>query len=338
MLQQVIKSPKEVEFREIKRPEPDEKEVLIEMKRIGICGSDIHVYNGHHPYTSFPVVQGHEVSGKIIETGQKVTKYTKGDKVTVQPQVVCGKCVPCQQGRYNICENLRVMGFQTTGLGAEYVTVPQEKVVKLPDEMSYDYGALIEPLAVAVHALKRGKEVEDQNILVLGGGPIGNLVGQCARAMGARKVMVTEISAYRREIAKKCGLVALNPQNKDLSQEIEKKFGSGHPDMILECVGVEKTIDQAVNIARKGTDIIIVGVFGDRPQVNLGLVQDHELRLIGSLMYTEEDYQQAVELIADDHLELDPLITTHFNFQEFGAAYEYIETKQDGVMKVMIDL
>lgn len=341
MQQAVMTEPGKIEFRDISVPKVKEGQVLVEIVRIGICGSDIHVYHGKHPYTSYPVVQGHEVSGRIEKIGPEVSGFEVGDKVTIQPQVVCGECYSCTHGRYNICDNLKVMGFQTTGMASEYFAVGAEKVLKLPDNIDYNQGAMIEPLAVAVHALGRAGEcVKGRKILVLGAGPIGNLVAQTAKGMGAKSVMITDLSDYRLNIARKCGIdYCVNSSTQDIAVVVKEKFGTREKaDLILECVGITITIDQAIELARKGTDIIVVGVFGDKPTVDLGLVQDRELRLIGTLMYQENDYKKAIELIETEKINLDPLISVHFNFKDYLKAYQYIEEKMDKVMKVIIDI
>jgi L-iditol 2-dehydrogenase len=168
MLQQVMIAPGKIEFRNIDKPVPKENEVVIKIMSIGICGSDMHVYHGKHPFTKYPVTQGHEVSGQIVEVGEKVSNLFVGQKVTVQPQVVCGKCYPCRHGKYNLCEELKVMGFQTTGLASEYFAIDSAKVTPLPDHMDFDEGAMIEPLAVAVHAIRKFGDVTGKKVVVLG--------------------------------------------------------------------------------------------------------------------------------------------------------------------------
>ena len=159
MLQQVMTAPGKIGFHEVPVPEISEGEVLIKIMKIGICGSDIHVYHGEHPFTSYPVTQGHEVSGEVVKTGRAVTGFVPGQKVTIQPQVVCGQCYPCRHGKYNLCEDLKVMGFQTTGAASHYFAVDAAKVTLLPQDMGHDEGAMIEPLAVAVHAVKQAGDV-----------------------------------------------------------------------------------------------------------------------------------------------------------------------------------
>lgn len=206
MLQQVMTNPKEITFREVPVPEITADQVLIKIMKIGVCGSDIHVYHGKHPFTKYPVTQGHEVSGEIVKLGEHVTGFSIGQKVTIQPQVVCGKCYPCRHGKYNLCEELKVMGFQTTGTASEFFAVDAKKVTVLPEKMSYDEGAMIEPLAVAVHAVKRAGDVKGMKIAVLGAGPIGILVAQTAKGLGAESVMITDVSDLRLQKAKECGV------------------------------------------------------------------------------------------------------------------------------------
>lgn len=339
MLQAVMTSPGKIEFNEVPVPEIKQCEVLIKIVSIGVCGSDIHVYHGKHPYTSYPVVQGHELSGKISKIGFEVTGFNIGDKVTLQPQVVCGKCYACTHGNYHICDSLKVMGFQTAGTASEFFAIDAAKVLKLPDDLSFDEGAMVEPLAVAVHALGRAGDVRGKKILVFGAGPIGNLVAQTAKGLGAQTVMITDLSDYRLEKARECGIdFCINTGTQDIGKALFENFGPDKADLILECVGVNPTMTQALSNARKGTDIIVVGVFGDKANIDLGLVQDRELRLIGTLMYQEKDYIKAIELIGQGRIVLKPLITNHFAFKDYLGAYELIEEKRDKVMKVIINV
>ncbi|MHA1885238.1 MAG: zinc-dependent alcohol dehydrogenase, partial [Promethearchaeota archaeon] len=149
MKQEVMTAPGKIEFQDIPIPKLSGNDVLVKIMRIGVCGSDIHVYHGKHPYTSYPITQGHEVSGIIEKVGSDVKDLKPGDKVTIQPQVVCDKCYSCLHGRYHICDDLKVMGFQTTGTASEFFKVDSTKIIKLPDNMSYEQGAMIEPCAVA---------------------------------------------------------------------------------------------------------------------------------------------------------------------------------------------
>jgi L-iditol 2-dehydrogenase len=174
-------------------------------------------------------------------------------------------------------------------------------------------------------------------VLVLGAGPIGNLVAQTARGLGASAVMITDTSQFRLDLAGECGIDArVNVAGTDLAAAVRERFGESKADLILECVGSPQTIAQAVAVARKGTDIIVVGVFGDKPVVDMGTVQDRELRLIGTLMYREPDWKKAIDLVGKGRIRLAPLITDHFAFADYRKAYEYIDGHRERAMKVMI--
>lgn len=339
MRQAIMTKPGKIEFADVECPHPAADEVILQVKRIGVCGSDIHVFHGLHPYTSYPVVQGHEIGAVIAETGAHVSGFALGDKVVFMPQVTCGRCYPCQHGMYHICDSLKVMGFQTGGAAQEFFAIKAEMVLKLPETMTLDEAALIEPVSVAAHALSRAGSIEGLNVVVLGAGTIGNLVVQVARASGAKGVMITDVSEYKLEKARACGFEhVVNPQKEDLGQAILNSFGPDKADLILECVGVQDTITQAVSNARKGSTIIVVGVFGKKPQVDLGLVQDRELSLIGTLMYQKKDYIRAIELVSAGKLCLDQMVTHRFAFKDYLKAYKAIEASGGNYMKVMIDL
>jgi L-iditol 2-dehydrogenase len=339
MLQAVMTRPGTIEFRDIEIPEIQDDEVLMRTKRIGVCGSDIHVYHGLHPYTSYPVVQGHEVSGVIAAVGKDVEDFEVGDEITFTPQVTCGECYPCRHGMYHICEMLKVMGFQTGGAGQDYFVLPIWNVLKLPDGFTLDQGAFVEPVAVGVHAVRKAGDVAGKKVLVLGAGTIGNLVAQVAKALGAEAVMITDISDYKLEKAKASGIDCMvNVANEDLEEAIASHFGPDKADSILECVGVQATADQAVANARKGTTIVVVGVFGEKPKIDLGLVQDRELSLVGTLMYQKPDYVEAIDLIATGRIKLENLITHRFKFEQYQDAYQTIDEANGHYMKVMIEL
>ena len=170
MLQEVMTAPGEIEFHEVAEPEMRDDQVLVKMMRLGICGSDIHVYHGKHPYTKYPVTQGHEVSGQIVKVGSAVQGLSVGQKVVLEPQVTCGKCYPCTHGKYNLCNSLKVMGFQTTGAASELFAVDASKVDVIPDEMSYDEAALIEPLTIALAAAEQAHISYGKSVAIMGAG------------------------------------------------------------------------------------------------------------------------------------------------------------------------
>ena len=339
MTQELMTAPGEITFREVPVPEPGPDQVLVRIKRIGVCGSDIHVYHGTHPYTGYPVTQGHEVSGQIVKLGQFVSDLKVGQKVTIEPQVFCGRCYPCMHGKYNLCEHLKVMGFQTVGTASDYFAVDASKVTVLPDKMSYDEGAMIEPLAVTVHAAKRFPDIKGANVVILGCGPIGILLLQSVMAFGAAKVMVTDISDYRLSLAKELGAdAAVNTKEKDFGEALLKTFGPDKADVMYECAGSDITMEQAIQNARKGSTIILVAVFGKRASVDLAKLNDSELDLNTSMMYRHEDYVDAIRFVQEGKIKLKPLMTKHFAFRDYLDAYQYIDSNRETTMKVLIDI
>ncbi|MCI1723546.1 MAG: alcohol dehydrogenase catalytic domain-containing protein [Lachnospiraceae bacterium] len=339
MLQEVMTAPKKIEFREIADAAAGSGQILIRVMRIGICGSDIHVYHGTHPFTSYPVTQGHEVSGKVLSVGENVTGFQIGQKVTFQPQVVCGNCYPCTHGKYNICENLKVMGFQTTGAASELFAIDAAKAMTLPDDMSYDEGAMIEPLAVAVHAAKRFPNLDGAKVAVIGAGPIGNLVAQSVKGLGAEKVMITDISSWRLNKAKECGAdYIVNTSVQDFGEAMVSCFGTDKADVIYDCAGNDITMGQAIRNARKGSTIILVAVYAGIAKIDLAILNDHELDLNTTMMYLREDYADAIRLVNEEKIKLRPLISKHFDFTDYLKAYEFIDENREKAMKVIIDV
>lgn len=339
MLQEVMTEPGKIEFRKIAIPKISDNDVLIKVEEIGICGSDIHVNHGTHPFTKYPVTQGHEVAGEVVDKGKNVNDLKVGDKVTIEPQIACGKCYPCRHGKYNLCEELRVMGFQTTGTASEFFAANQKNVTLLPENMSFEDGAMLEPLSVAVHAVHKGGDMIGKRIVVIGAGPIGNLVAQSAKGLSAKAVMLTDVSDYRLNLAKELGIdYCVNTRDKSFSDAVTECFGSDKADIIYDCAGNDTTIDQAIQTARKGSKIILVAVFADIAKVDLAVLNDHELCLDTSMMYRHEDFIEAINLVDKNKVQLKSLQTKHFKFRDYKKAYDYIDENKEKTMKVLIDV
>ncbi len=318
---------------------PGDHEVMLRIKRIGVCGSDIHVYHGEHPATSYPVVQGHEFSATVEEVGSKVSGISRGMRATARPQLVCGSCGPCRKGRYNVCQNLRVQGFQADGVAQDLFVVPEDRLVVFPDQVGLDEGAMIEPLAVGVHATGRVGSLEGKNVMVSGAGTIGNLVAQMAKARGAGKVLITDVSDYRLEMARKCGLEnTFNVKKGSLKDMLQSCFGEEGFQVGFDAAGTEGALNDLMQFAEKGSDIVVLGVYAENPRVNMYYLGEHELSLIGSMMYRHEDYLDAVEYITAGKVILKPLISTRFPFEKYAEAYRFIEEQKDRYLKVIIDV
>ncbi len=342
MRQAVLILPEQIQFKEVPDLTPEQlkdDEILINVKKIGVCGSEIHSYHGEHPATFYPVVQGHEYSGIVVAVGANVTKCKVGDKVTARPQLVCGKCGPCRRGQYNVCEELRVQAFQADGAAQDYFIVPEDRLVRFPDDFSMEYGAMIEPAAVGAHSVSRAGDLAGKNVVVSGAGAIGNLVAQFAKAAGAKKVLITDVSDLRLETARKCGIEdTLNVLKTPLKDGVKEVFGDEGYQVGFEVAGVESSIRSLMETIEKGSTIVVVAVFAKDPQLSMFFLGEHELTLVGTMMYRHEDYLTAVDNIAGGRINLEPLVTNRFPFEQYKEAYEFIAQNRDRSMKVIIDL
>ena len=333
-------SPGIIEFQEVGEPGMlMDNEVLLGIKKIGICGSDIHAYHGNHPATCYPVVQGHEYSAIVKATGRNVRNIKPGMRATARPQLVCGECGPCRRGQYNACQNLRVEGFQSPGAARDLFVVTDDRIVTFPDSITMEQGALIEPAAVGAHSTNRCSSLKGKNVVVSGAGTIGNLVAQFAAARGAAKVLITDISEYRLGIAQQCGIKGiLNVQEIGFDDGVRSFFGKEGFQVGFEAAGVQSSLGSLMQHIEKGGDVVILGVYSINPVVNMFYLGEHELNVYGSMMYRHEDYQFAVEMIASGRIITNPIITRTFPFEQYPDAYRFIEKQQDKFMKVMIEL
>lgn len=340
MRQAILVEPKHIEFKEVAEPKAADltaHQVLVNIKRIGICGSEIHSYHGLHPATFYPVVQGHEYSGVVIAVGSEVTVCKPGDHITARPQLVCGKCNPCKRGQYNVCEHLRVQAFQADGAAQDFFVVDDDRVAKLPEGMSLDYGAMIEPSAVGAHASNR-TDVKGKNVVVSGAGTIGNLIAQFCIARGAKNVLITDVSDLRLAKARECGIKhTLNITKKTLKEAAQELFGEEGYQVGFEVAGVEVSIRSLMETIEKGSDIVVVAVFAKDPTLSMFYLGEHELRLIGSMMYRHEDYLTAIDYVNKGIVNLKPLVSNRFAFEEYDDAYKFIDAHRETSMKVLID-
>jgi 2-desacetyl-2-hydroxyethyl bacteriochlorophyllide A dehydrogenase len=342
MRQAVLVKPGVIELKDI--PVPDElksNEILLRIHKIGVCGSDIHVFHGKHPFvTKYPVIQGHEYSGEVVKVGSGVTIAKPGMKATARPQVVCGKCAPCLRGQYNICQNLTVQGFVANGSAQDYFVVTDDRIVIVPDSLTYEQAALIEPAAVGAHSTLRAGNLQGKNVVVAGSGTIGNLIAQFAIARGAKKVLVTTAkSDFRLGIARECGITeTANLKHEKFQDAVKRVFANEGFQVGIEAAGAQGAVTDLIGGVENGGTVIIVGVFEENPVVNMGFLGEHELNVLGSMMYRHEDYVEAVEFIANGRIKTKPLITSNFNFEQYLDAYHYIEEQGDKSLKVMISL
>ncbi|MBY9004342.1 MAG: alcohol dehydrogenase catalytic domain-containing protein [Candidatus Lokiarchaeota archaeon] len=322
----------------IDKPKLGYGEILLKVAYCGICGSDLHAFKGKHPFVPLPATPGHEFSGKISLIGEGVSEFEIGDRVTVEPSLVCNKCYNCKSGRYNICSELRVMGCQGDGAMADFIVIPANKAISLPDNLSLKHATLVEPLAVGVHAVTRGGNLLNKNIVVIGAGMIGLAVLICVVKAGAKRIIVTDLSDDRLEMAKNLGATStinvskINPVEKILSEQPHEGI-----DVVFECVGIEKSIRDAMDLLRKGGRVVVVGVFGNEVKINMANVQDREQEIIGSLMYTRSDFIKAIQMITNASFPLEMFITKTFPLEKVEEAFRAaLDTKTN--LKVTFEI
>ena len=301
--------------------EPKAGEVAIMPLAVGVCGSDLHVFENLHPFVTLPVKPGHEVTATVTAVGAGVDASWQGALVALEPSLTCGRCRNCQRGRYNICEHLQVMGFQTPGAMSERFVTRVDRLHRLPDTITPEIGAMIEPLAVAVHAVRK-VNAAGLEIAVLGAGTIGLLVAQVARAYGAASVTVVDPLERRRAVAHALALESKAPD-------------ATRYDAILECVGTGKALSGAIEGTRKGGEIVVVGVYGQPATIPAKLIQDWELTLHGTLMYTGSDYEEAIRLLGAGLVDTAPLVTHRFPLQDVKAAF-HAALEREHALKVML--
>lgn len=340
MRQANLVEPRRIVLQEAPIPVPGRGEVRIAVAVCGICGSDVHAFLGEHPFISTPIVIGHEFSGTVDAAGPDVIDVSIGSPVTVEPSLTCGECELCRSGRYNICEKLKVLGCQSTGAMAEYVVVPSANVVPLAEGMTFEQGAIVEPTAVAVHALRRADLSRVNRLLVIGAGPIGLQTVQVASAWGNPTIIVTDIVDSRLLLASQLGATyTLNTSRISLSDFCRDTFGGlSVMDLVMECVGSQTTLAQAIESVKKGGQVVIVGVPAMDPYIKLSWVQDRELELLGTLMYTRADFEEAMRLIASGRIQTEMLISKRFPLAEIPHAMKDLLENRDTTIKTLITI
>ena len=338
MKQAIFKTPFTIEYKETNVPKINEHQVLLRVKSIGVCGSDIQMYHGLHKYMTYPVIPGHEVAAVVKSVGSSVTGFSVGQRVTVEPQVFCGTCYPCKIGRFNVCENLKVKGVHTNGFAAEYVAIEAEYLHLCPDDMPFDLIALVEPLAVGVGAVKRSK-YQDANIAVIGAGTIGNLTAQAAQALGAKRVLITDYIDSKLEYATNCGIeYCVNTSGSSLKEAIEQTFGERKADVIIDCAATKGSFQSAIDASRPSSEIIITGNFKVPIELEPPQIQRREISIIGHMMYVREDFADSIAYLANGKINVDGFITQRYGFDKFADAFGFIDENPNDVMKALIEI
>ena len=306
-------------------PAPGPGEVAVRVAYCGICGTDMHVFHGNmDARVGFERVIGHEMSGTVTTLGDGVTNVRPGQKVVVRPLDHCGDCPACRAGHNHICHKLKFLGLDTDGAMQEIWTVPAHTLHVLPDDIAMDHAALIEPVAVACHDVRLSGLKPGEDVVVIGGGPIGMLVAMVARDAGG-KVVLSEVNPNRLAIAEKLGFDTVNPAETDLKDAINARTGDKGADVVFEVSGSQPGVDAMTAVAATRARIVMVAIHAKKPQIDLFQFFWRELQLIGARVYEPEDYEKAIEIITSGGVDADTVITDVAPLADIQAAFEALD-------------
>ncbi|QGJ69365.1 Zinc-binding alcohol dehydrogenase [Planctomycetales bacterium 10988] len=333
---------KHLEVTDFPKPEISPHDLLVQVKACGICGSDIHGYDGSSGRRIPPLVMGHEAAGVVAAVGSEVKGFKEGDPVTFDSTVSCGQCFYCRKGKINLCDNRMVLGvscgeYRRHGAFAEYVVVPQHICYRLPEGLPFEHAAMIEAVSVAVHAANRTPVVLGDTAVVVGSGMIGLLVIQAIRLAGCSTIIAVDLDEGRLEKAKQLGAdVGLKADAVDVPEEVKKLTGGRGADVALEVVGATPTIATAIESTRKGGNITIVGNLAPKVEVPLQSIVTRELSVFGSCASSGE-YPACIELLEKQAIRVDSMITATASLEEGASWFDRLYQGEPGAMKVILD-
>lgn len=335
----VITEPGKIEFQERILPEPVAHDVIVRVKAAAICGSDMHLYRGRHPSAQLPSAVGHEIAGDVFAVGEAVQMCQVGDRVTIEPIIVCGECEFCQRGQYHLCSRVSFQYRQGQGGFAPYFVVNEDRVFKLPDIISYAEGALVEPLSVALHAVKLSGIRLGQSGAIFGAGAIGLLLLMLAKQVSGSKIFISDVRPHRLKKALHLGAGrAIDSSREDAVQVILEETAHLGVDQVFEAVGLESTLVQALNVTKKGGKITLLGI-SEIPQAMLpvNLFVQREITLSGSQGYNW-DFPDSLKLLASGSIDLKPLITHRLPLERLSEGFEILSDAESEAIKVVIEL
>jgi L-iditol 2-dehydrogenase len=317
-------------------------DVLIRMKRVGVCGSDIHYYvSGRigNQVVQYPFTVGHEGAGQVVTAGKGVSRVKPGDRIAIEPAMPCWECDQCRAGRPHTCRNLRFLGCpgQAEGSLSEYIVMPETSCFRIPDSMTYDQAAISEPLSIGLYAVKQSVPMRGAKVGILGFGPIGMSVMLTALALGAEEIFVTDKIGARLRIASACGAkMVANPDSEDVVARIAGEVPE-LLDVVFECCGQQEAVDNAVELLKPGGKLMIIGIPEfDRWSFPVNESRHKEL-CIQHVRRQNEAVQPALDMIGKGEVAVESMVTHRFRFEETKKAFDLVAGYRDGVMKAMID-
>jgi 2-desacetyl-2-hydroxyethyl bacteriochlorophyllide A dehydrogenase len=328
--------PGRIEVRSLPQPVPKSDEVLLRVDHAGICGSDLHIRQGEHPRAKPPLVLGHEISGKVAQTVPGPGGWQEGQAVAVYPVIGCGECGLCRSGREYICSRLGLIGIDRHGGMAEFVSVPADKLHRLPDGLAPVLGALVEPMAVGVHVAARGGSVEGATVAVVGAGPIGLCVGIAATAKGAERVLISDISEFRLAAAKAFGFTAVHAGRQSLRDAVAEATAGRGATCVVEATGVPAAAEGLLNLSAIGGRIVVAGIFPRPIPVDLRDLSFRELKLIGTRHYTPGEFDEAIRIVASGRFPLENIAGDIYPLDRGVEAFDRAASGKDSV-KVLLE-
>jgi L-iditol 2-dehydrogenase len=337
----MLREYKQLEIVDIPVPIPAPDEVLVRVKACGICGSDVHGYDGSSGRRIPPIVMGHEAAGVVAGMGSKVSGIQEGDRITFDSTIYCGRCAYCLRGEVNLCDRRQVLGVSTPeyrrpGAFAEYVLVPQRIMHRLPGDISFAEAAMVEPLAVAVHAVSLSEINENSTVLVVGAGMIGILVMQALRAANCSRIYISDIDDTRLRLAEQLGATAtINAKKADTAAEIHGLTSGTGVDVALEAVGNSVAIKTAIDSLRKGGTVTLIGNISPTVEIPLQAVVSRQIRLQGSAASSGE-YARCIDLLARGAVRVKPLITAVTPLEEGPRWFERLHSGEPNLIKIIL--
>ena len=337
----LLEEHKKLSITDMPEPEVGEHDVLVQIKACGICGSDIHGFDGSSGRRVPPLIMGHEAAGVVAQTGNAVTKTKEGDRVTFDSMVSCGQCFFCQRGEMNLCDNRRVLGvscedYRQHGCFAEYAVVPEHIIYRMPDNLAFEHAAMIEPVSVAVHAVKRTPITKGDTAAVIGVGMIGLLVVQALKAAGCDKIIAVDLAEEKLKLAQELGAdLSVNPKTTDAVESIQEATDGRGADVTMEVVGATPTVKTAIEGARKGGHVTLVGNLAPEVDFPLQSVVTRELTIYGSCASNGE-YPECIDLLARGVIQAEPLISAKAPLEEGADWFDRLYAAEAGLMKVIL--
>jgi len=330
----VINAPHDVALKEVPPPEKQPGEVMIQVRGMGICGSDIAAYKGINPLVTYPRIIGHEIAGEVLEVPQGETTLMPGDRVVIEPYVYCGKCYPCMNQRTNCCENLKVRGVHVDGAMAERCSHPSHLVHKVPDGVSWERLAMVEPLTISVHAVKRARLAEGEHLAVAGAGPIGLLAAQYALVIGAVPMVIDPLEE-RLALARTLGIpFGINPVEENAVDRVREITGGRMAEAVVEASGSDDAIRSSIDYVAYSGRIALVGWPKREVSLPTALFTKKELDVMGS-RNSRHAFAESIALVAGGKIDVASLVTRTVSFDEAPAAVREIAAYPEKFMKAV---